>query len=93
MKISADTASEHYIGAANAGRYEVELNGKRVQKVVEADDVEGYVVFYLRDTRGNPVFDSFKGGLARERMTGRVRIIDTRPPAKAAPGGIFSIRP
>ena len=93
MKISSDVGSPDYIGAANGGRYAVELNGKRLSNVVEADDVAGVVVINLIDKEtGLPLIDRVKGIVCRETLYGKVSIIDLRPGAHPAPAGIGRIR-
>jgi hypothetical protein len=56
-------------------RIRVSLNGEEVTKrCVEADDVEGYVIFQIHDGAGRPVLNPDKSEILTERLAGNVKI-------------------
>jgi len=64
----------------------VRLNGNRVDHVVEADDVKGYVIVELRDARGRPVVDDAGKAIATRRRDGTVKIAGRRMRASQLTG-------
>ncbi len=78
MRLSADQNDPDYIGRENAGRYEIVLNGTPITKVVECDDVAGYVVQLKCDEQGKYVLNAARDEVERVRMDGKVQIMDKR---------------
>lgn len=53
---------------------QVYLDGTRVQEVITADDVEGFVLAYVTDESGKPKLSDSRDAFLTERRTGVVRI-------------------
>lgn len=78
MRLSVDHGDPDFIGAGNFNRYEILFNGAPISRVVECDDVAGYVVQLRRDEQGNYVIDAERDEVERVRTDGVVQIIDKR---------------
>lgn len=76
MRITADRHSPYFIGALNIGRYEVLLDGEKVQDCVTADDSRGEATYYVRDGHGNKVISRALNVGVRATRYGRVEIVD-----------------
>lgn len=78
MKLSVDPASKHYIGKENFGRYDVLLNGRKVDKAFEVDTRAGKVKVYATDAAGHVLINRTKTEAVTRRLSGKVRIVDRR---------------
>jgi hypothetical protein len=52
----------------------VEVDGKIVRDVFDLDDLEGWVLHYLRDANGRLRLDATRRSLVIEKVVGTVRV-------------------
>lgn len=78
MKVNGKRDSVHYWPRAFATCPTFKLNGEAIGMVIEADDVEGYVVVYQEDDRGRLKLNADGTAFAKFRLSGRVEISGER---------------
>lgn len=78
MRVTVDPNDADFIGVQNLGRFKVLFNGVALDDCVEADDAQGYAVVYLRDDNGHVLVDRQRQAAVRQRVNGRIEIVDTR---------------
>ena len=76
MRISTWASEEGY--KPDALYYEAYLDGKKISKVITADEEEGYIKRYKTDENGNCIRTSDGLDLETEELYGDVEIKDRR---------------
>jgi len=76
MRLDANTDREDPIKGPLCLNAMVMLNGKFIDKVIVADEEEGYVEVYQQDDSGNLILDRDNDCAFTEVIHGEVKIID-----------------